>query len=100
VVVLLITILASLFSTRGRTQTAMAHIRRDATAYLDPAYTDDPDERERVFQRLLRARDHITELGPKAKAQVRNEEDLMELCRQVGAAHAAAHADHDVRPGL
>ena len=53
-VVLLITIFASLFSTRGRTQTAMAHIRRDATAYLDAEYTEDPAERERIFQRLLR----------------------------------------------
>src|SRR6266540_3140853 len=90
-VVLLITIFASLFSTRGRTQTAMAHIRRDAIAYLDPEYTDDPGERERVFERLLRARDHITDLGPKAKQQVRNEAELMDLCRQVGAAHTAAH---------
>ncbi|MGW5189634.1 TerC family protein [Kribbella sp. NPDC004138] len=100
VAVLLITIFASLFSTRGRTQTAMAHIRRDATAYLDPEYTDDPAERERVFRRLLRARDHITDLGPKAKQQVRNEADLMDLCRQVGEAHAAAHADHEIRPSL
>jgi tellurite resistance protein TerC len=100
VVVLLITIFASLFSTRGRTQTAMAHIRRDATAYLDPDYTDDPAERERVFQRLLRARDHITDLGPKAKQQVRNEADLMELCRQVGEVHATVHTDHEIRPSL
>jgi tellurite resistance protein TerC len=99
-VVLLITIFASLFSTRGRTVTAMAHIRRDANAYLDPEYTDDPDERERVFQRLLRARDHITELGPKAKQHVLNEADLMALCREVGEAHAAVHADHEIRPSL
>ena len=98
--VLLITVLASLFSTRGRTQTAMAHIRRDAIAYLDPEYTDDPGERERVFQRLLRARDHITDLGPKAKQQVRNEPELMALCRQVADTHAAAHPDHQIRPSL
>jgi tellurite resistance protein TerC len=98
--VLLITIFASLFSTRGRTQTAMAHIRRDAIAYLDTEYTDDADERERVFQRLLRARDHINALGPQAKQQVRNEAELMELCRQVGEAHAVAHADHEIRPSL
>jgi len=99
-VVLLITIFASLFSTRGRTQTAMAHIRRDATAYLDAEYTEDPAERERIFQRLLRARDHITALGPQAKQQVRNETELMALCRQVADAHATAHPDHEVRPSL
>ncbi|HET6985668.1 MAG TPA: TerC family protein [Kribbella sp.] len=98
--VLLITIFASLFSTRGRTQTAMAHIRRDATAYLDADYTDDPHERERVFQRLLRARDHIIDLGPEARRQVKNETELMALCRQVAEAHATAHPDHEVRPRL
>jgi tellurite resistance protein TerC len=100
VVVLLITIFASLFSTRGRTQTAMAHIRRDATAYLDPDYTDDPAERERVFLRLVAARDHITALGPKAKQQVKNEPELLALCREVADTHAAAHADHEIRPSL
>jgi tellurite resistance protein TerC len=98
--VLLITIFASLFSTRGRTQTAMAHIRRDANAYLDAEYTDDPGERERIFQRLLRARDHITALGPQAKEQVINETELMDLCRQVAEAHTNAHPDHVIRPSL
>ncbi|MGW6281119.1 TerC family protein [Kribbella sp. NPDC055071] len=99
-VVLLVTIFASLFSTRGRTQTAMAHIRRDANAYLDTEYTDDPAERERIFQRLLRARDHINALGPQAKQQVRNETELMALCRQVGEVHATLHANHEIRPSL
>jgi tellurite resistance protein TerC len=82
-VVLLITIFASLLSTRGRTQTAMANVRRDATAYLDAEYTDDPAERERIFRRLEESRDHIIALGPKAKQIVKNEPELMELCRQV-----------------
>ena len=99
-VVLLITIFASLFSTRGRTQTAMAHLRRDATAYLDAEYTEDQGERERIFQRLLRARDHIIELGPEARQQVKNETELMALCRQVADAHAAAHPEHEIRPSL
>jgi tellurite resistance protein TerC len=98
--VLVITVLASLFSTRGRTQTAMAHIRRDAIAYLDSEYTADPAERERIFLRLLRARDHITALGPEAKQQVKNEPELLDLCRQVAESHAAAHADHEIRPSL
>ncbi|WP_405062231.1 TerC family protein [Kribbella sp. NBC_01505] len=93
-VVLVLTILASLFSTRGRTQTAMAHIRRDATAYLDEEYTDDPGERERIFLRLLRARDHIVALGPKARQQVKNEPELLALCHQVAETHATLHAGH------
>ncbi len=92
--VLVITIVASLFSTRGRTQTAMAHIRRDAMAYLDEEYTDDAGERERIFLRLLRARDHIVALGPKARQQVKNEPELLALCHQVAETHATLHATH------
>ena len=88
-VVLLITIFGSLFSTRGRTQTAMANVRRDATAYLDAEYTDDPAERERIYRRLLNSRDHIIALGPKAKQIVKNEPELLELCRQVTTTHEA-----------
>jgi tellurite resistance protein TerC len=88
-VVLLITIFGSLFSTRGRTQTAMANVRRDATAYLDAEYTDDPSERERIYRRLVNSRDHIIALGPKAKQIVKNEPELLELCRQAAASHEA-----------
>jgi tellurite resistance protein TerC len=88
--VLVVTILASLFSTRGRTQTAMANVRRDAQAYLDAEYTDDPGERERIFRRLEESRDHIVALGPKAKQIVKNETELMELCAQVVESRRAA----------
>ncbi|WP_433162550.1 TerC family protein [Kribbella sp. CA-247076] len=98
--VLVITILASLFSTRGRTQTAMARIRRDAAAYLDSEYTADPHERERIFSRLLADREHIIALGPKARQQVKNEPELMDLCRRAADSHAIAHTDHEIRPGL
>jgi tellurite resistance protein TerC len=82
-VVLVITILASLFSTRGRTQTAMANIRRDALAYLDVEYTDDAGERDRLFERLQESKEHIIALGPKARQIVKNETELMELCARV-----------------
>ena len=91
-VVLVVTILASLFSTRGRTQTAMANVRRDAQAYLDAEYTDDQAERERIFRRLEDSRDHIIALGPKAKQIVKNETELMALCAQVVESRRAAEA--------
>ncbi|GAA1633542.1 TerC/Alx family metal homeostasis membrane protein [Kribbella alba] len=93
-VVLVITIFGSLFSTRGRTQTAMANVRRDAAAYLDAEYTVDPVERERIYLRLIEARDHIIALGPKAKQIVRNEPELLDLCRRASDSHAAAHPAH------
>jgi tellurite resistance protein TerC len=93
-VVLLVTILASLVSTRGRTQTAIGHIRREASAYLDSEYTADQAERERIFVRLLKARDHIVALGPDARQQVKNEPELLDLVRRAAESHAAAHAGH------
>jgi tellurite resistance protein TerC len=100
-VVLVFTVLASLLSTRGRTQTAMANARRDATAYLDSEYTDDPVERERIYRRLIESRDHIIRLGPKAKQIVKNEPELLELCGRAALSHDAAiasgqHPDDDV----
>jgi len=91
-VVLVVTVLASLFSTRGRTQTAMANARRDAIAYLDSEYTSDPVERERIYRRLIDSRDHIIKLGPKAKQIVKNEPELLDLCRRASDSHEAAKA--------
>ncbi|TDO49403.1 tellurite resistance protein TerC [Kribbella sp. VKM Ac-2527] len=91
--VLVVTVLTSLFSTRGRTQTAMANARRDATAYLDSEYTADPVERERIYRRLIESRDHIVSLGPKAKRIVKNEPELIELCRAAADSHDAAIAN-------
>jgi tellurite resistance protein TerC len=88
--VLVVTVFASLLSTRGRTQTAMANIRRDAAAYLDAEYTEDLVERERIYRRLMASRDHLLRLGPKAKAIVKNERELLELCRQASLSHAEA----------
>jgi tellurite resistance protein TerC len=99
--VLVVTVLASLLSTRGRTQTAMANARRDATAYLDSEYTKDPVERERIYRRLIESRDHIVKLGPKAKQIVKNEPELLELCGRAALSHDTAistgqHPDDDV----
>ncbi|ADB35194.1 Integral membrane protein TerC [Kribbella flavida DSM 17836] len=90
--VLVVTVLASLLSTRGRTQTAMANARRDAIAYLDSEYTSDPVERERIYRRLIESRDHIVKLGPKAKQIVKNEPELLELCGRAALSHDAALA--------
>ncbi|NIK61328.1 TerC family protein [Kribbella shirazensis] len=87
VAILVATIVASLLSVRGRTQNAISRIRRDARRYLDSEYTADPSERERIYLRLVDARDYLTALGPKAKQQVENEPELLELCRQVTESH-------------
>ncbi len=84
--VLVVTVVASLLSPRGRAQTQIANARRHARAYLDVHYTADRAERERVFQRLLDEERAIRALPPKQRAWIRAESELMDLLRR---AHAA-----------
>ena len=77
---------------RGRAQNAIANARRHATAYLDSEYTDDPAERERIFQRCCAERDQIIALGPKYRQKVRDEAELMALLERARDSHDAAVA--------
>jgi len=88
--VLLVTVLASLYSPAGKARTAIGNARRHATAYLDSEYTKDPAERERIFGLLLAERDQIVALGPKYRQKARDEEELMELLQRARSSHDAA----------
>jgi tellurite resistance protein TerC len=88
--VLVVTVVASLVSSKGRAQTAIANARRHATSYLDSEYTADPEERERIFRMLLAERDQIIALGPKYRQMVRDEPALMELLERARDSHRAA----------
>ena len=96
--VLAVTVLASLFSKRGRAQNAISNARRHATAYLDAEYTTDPDERERIFRALVGERDQIIALGPKYRQMVRDETELMDLLERALASHDAAVARGEAPP--
>ncbi|OBK20078.1 TerC family protein [Mycobacterium asiaticum] len=102
--VLLVTVIASLLSKRGKAETAIANARRHATAYLDSEYTHDPDERERIFKKLLAERDQIMALGPKYQQQVRGEPALIELLERAADSHDEAvdrgEAEQFTRKGL
>lgn len=88
--VLVVTVLASLFSPRGRAQTAINNARRHATEYLDIGYTADHTERIRVYRQLVDEMDVIRGLGPKFRAMVRDEAELMELLERARAEHDAS----------
>jgi tellurite resistance protein TerC len=88
--VLVVTVVASLFSKRGRAKNAIANARRHAAAYLDSEYTTDPAERERIHDALLAERDLIVSLGPKYLQIARDETPLMELLERALASHTAA----------
>ncbi|MEU0314545.1 TerC family protein [Nocardioides sp. NPDC006273] len=88
--VLVVTVVASLFSKRGRAKNAIANARRHAAAYLDSEYTSDPAERERIHNALLAERDLIISLGPEYLQMAREETPLMELLERALASHTAA----------
>ncbi|WP_114560538.1 TerC family protein [Desertihabitans aurantiacus] len=94
--VLLVTVVASLLSPRGRVQTDIANARRHAKAYIDLDYTTDADERERVFRALLREEESISRLPTKRRQWIRDENGLMELLRQAHTLADERRPDLDV----
>ncbi|UUO00887.1 TerC family protein [Mycolicibacterium novocastrense] len=96
--VLVVTVVASLFSKKGSAQTAIANARRHARAYLDSEYTKSAEERERIFKSLLRERDQILALGPKYRQLVRDEDALIELLDRAAAKHDEAVERGEAEP--
>jgi tellurite resistance protein TerC len=84
--VLVVTVLASLLSTKGRAQNAVSAARRHASEYLD--VEKDPRWRESIFENLLAEEAEIRKLPEKYRARIREEDKLMSLLRK-------AHAEHD-----
>ncbi|GLP76578.1 putative membrane protein [Mycobacterium antarcticum] len=96
--VLVVTVVASVFSRKGQAQTAINNARRHATAYLDSEYTHDAAERERIFGMLLNERDQILRLGPKYRQMVRDEPVLTELLERAAAKHDQAVDRGEAQP--
>ncbi len=86
--VLVVTVAASLLSKKGRAQTAIGNARRHVREYLDLDYTTDTAERERIYTKLVEEADQIRSLGPKYRAMVRDEPELMKQVEQARERHA------------
>ena len=84
--VLTVTVLASVFSPKGRAQNHVSAARRHAAEYLE--VETDSARREEIFTELLAEEAQIRTLPPKYRAKIREEEKLMSLLRR-------AHAEHD-----
>jgi tellurite resistance protein TerC len=89
--VLLITVVASLLSPKGKAQTAVAAARRHANEFLDvetdPAYCDV------IFHRLLAEEAQLRSLPEKYRARIRAEDELMNLLRRAHEVHDRRVAD-------
>jgi tellurite resistance protein TerC len=88
VVVLILTVIASLLSAKGKAQTAVLGARRHASAYCDLHYETDPAVREEIYKKMVAEEEEIKKLPTKYRARIRQEDELMALLRQ-------AHEQHD-----
>jgi tellurite resistance protein TerC len=86
--VLIITVIASLLSPKGRAQTYVAAARRHATEFLD--IETDPRYCDEIYHKLLDEEAHLKGLPEKYRARIRQEDELMDLLRR-------AHRVHDER---
>ncbi|MDI3195170.1 TerC family protein [Pseudarthrobacter sp. AL07] len=86
--VLVVTVLASIFSPKGKAKNAVSGAKRHATEYLDLNYETDMAERDKLFARMVREEDQLRSLPEKYKRLIRNETEFMDLLRK-------AHAEHD-----
>jgi tellurite resistance protein TerC len=88
--VLLVTVVASLVSPRGRAQQAVSSLRHLAENYLDIDYEEDQAVRAASYQRLVDEEKRVTALPEKYRRYIREEQKLLDLI-------AKAHAVHDER---
>ncbi|MET4589691.1 TerC family protein [Arthrobacter sp. 754] len=86
--VLAVTVLASIFSPKGKAKNAVSGAKRHATEYLDLNYETDMNERDKIFANMVREEDQIRKLPEKYKRLIRNETEFMDLLR-------SAHIEHD-----
>jgi tellurite resistance protein TerC len=86
--VLTITVLASIFSPKGKAKNAVSGAKRHAIDYLDLNYETDIVERERLFDMMTEEEEQLKKLPEKYKRLIRNETEFMDLLHR-------AHAEHD-----
>jgi tellurite resistance protein TerC len=88
--VLVVTVIASLVSARGKAQNAVTAARHHATEYLE--VETDPARREEIYARLVTEIDMIKSLPEKYRKRIREEEKLMALLTRAREEHDRAHA--------
>jgi tellurite resistance protein TerC len=86
--VLVITVLASIYSPKGKAKNMVSRAKRHATEYVDLNYETDIAEREAIFNKMVREETELRKLPEKYKRLIRNETEFMGLLKQ-------AHAEHD-----
>ena len=91
---LVIVIVMSLMSPRGKALTLLSNVRRQARLYLDPEATHDTAAREKAYINLLKAEAKLTELPPQYESVLHEEQSLFDLLEDAHAERAEQVATH------
>ncbi len=86
--VLTVTILASVFSPKGKAKNAVSGAKRHATDYLDLSYETDIAERDAIFTKMVSEEEQLRTLPEKYKRLIHHETEFLDLLHR-------AHAEHD-----
>ncbi len=87
---LLVTVLLSLYSPKGKARTIINNVRRHTEQYLDLDYETDPAIREQNYQRLVREEGRLSVVPARYRSLIGDEPNLLERLRR-------AHLVHDER---
>jgi tellurite resistance protein TerC len=85
--VLMVTVVASLLSPKGKAQTAIANARRHAAHYLDLDYEADPQLREHIYDKLMRDVAAMRLMKEKYRTMIRDEHELMSMIEESTRVH-------------
>ena len=85
---LIVVIIMSLMSARGKALTTIKNARRHAKEYLDTGFDADPDHREKLYRSLLKEEAGLLVMDERFKDEIFRERELLDLLD-------AAHETHD-----
>ncbi|WUJ03751.1 TerC family protein [Actinoplanes sp. NBC_00393] len=91
VAVLVITVIASLLSPKGRARTYVSNARRHANEFLD--IETDPNYCDEIYHRLLVEEENLRQLPERYRARIRQESELMDLLRRAHQVHTERVAE-------
>jgi tellurite resistance protein TerC len=86
--VLLVTVVASLLSARGKAQAAVSALRRHATTYLGLGASAELTDCEKVHARVVAAEQRVAVLDPKYRELIHDPEHLREMVAEVHRQYA------------
>ena len=87
VVSLLITVVASLLSPKGKVLTLLNNARRHAVQYLDLEFEETPAVREQTYGRLMQEEQELKAIPARYHALIQGEQELMRLLDEAHRRH-------------